>query len=218
MYALDAGHFNVCGGAGPGNVGGEHWRLCTAREIFGQCLNHLAGAEDAEVPVGKKRNHAPAFALGVVKHDGSRVGDSREGSGHDPLTKFDFGGLHAVIDLPVETRCEPGCGKSRRGDKPASAAGCEALRNSGLELIRRTLRHVGVVLAKPVDHQAYPGRAVESAVPHVISSQVRVRRLGGALCGVTNPVQNQQARWSGLAHRPSFVRTREPFSCSGWCR
>jgi hypothetical protein len=45
--ALDARHFNVCRGAGPGDPGDQSRRLLAAVEVLGQRLDHLAGAENA---------------------------------------------------------------------------------------------------------------------------------------------------------------------------
>ncbi len=51
MDALDARHFDVGGGAGAGDIGGEPRRRGAAGEVFRQRFNDLRSGEDAEVEV-----------------------------------------------------------------------------------------------------------------------------------------------------------------------
>ena len=59
--AFDARHFDVGGGAGAGDIGSERGRLRAASKVFGQSLDDLAGAQDAQMPIGQKRKDATAF-------------------------------------------------------------------------------------------------------------------------------------------------------------
>ncbi len=54
------------------------------------------------MPVGQQRKGAAALGFGVVQNDGSRIGDSAEGCGHDSLCLGNFGGSQTVIQLPLE--------------------------------------------------------------------------------------------------------------------
>jgi len=45
----------------------------------------LAGAQDAEMPVGQQGDDAAAFGCGVVQNDGPGVGDTAKGRGDDAL-------------------------------------------------------------------------------------------------------------------------------------
>ena len=61
-----------------------------ARKVFGQRLDNLAGAQNAEVEIGKQRDNAPSFAGRVMQDDGSGVGNAGGGCGDDAVAKFDL--------------------------------------------------------------------------------------------------------------------------------
>ena len=60
--ALDARHFDIGGGAGTGDIGCECGWLRANRKVFGQRFDDLAGAQDAKMPIRKKRKNATSFA------------------------------------------------------------------------------------------------------------------------------------------------------------
>jgi hypothetical protein len=88
-------------------------------EVLRQRLHHLAGVQDAKVPVGQQSQHPAAFGRGVVQHDGARVGDAAEGRGNHAFGPLDLGRLRprsifqSKPGKPLGRQSLPGATKTR---------------------------------------------------------------------------------------------------------
>src|ERR1035437_802003 len=167
MYAFDAGHFNVRGGAWPGDVSGQRGRVRTTVEVLRQGLDYLAGAKDAEVPIWQERENAAALGGGVVEDDGSRVCDAVGRRGYDALGLLYFCGRKTAIDFPVEAGREPRGRESGGGNEAVLAAGRELGGDDGGKLRGRALDYFGIIFAQALDHQFEAGFGGQTAAADV---------------------------------------------------
>src|SRR5579862_3245359 len=102
MDTFDPGHFDICGRGGSRYISCQRRGICTAVEILRQCLNDLAGFQNAEMPVRQQSDNPPAFRRGMMQHNGSRVGHTGKGGGKHALTFLDLFIGQLPIDLPLE--------------------------------------------------------------------------------------------------------------------
>ena len=150
--ALDARHFDVGGGAGPRDIGGERRRQRATVEVFGQCFDDLAGAQDAEMPIWQKGENATALTGGMMEHNRTRVRHTREGRSDDSIAGFDFRMGKASIELPIKSGGEPFGGQARRHDKSVLAARMKAIGHAGGKIVRCALYDISVVFLQPLNH------------------------------------------------------------------
>ena len=61
VYSLDSSHFNVRRRARTRNIRSEPRWFGAARKVFGQRLDNLAGAQDAEVAIGQQCDYPASF-------------------------------------------------------------------------------------------------------------------------------------------------------------
>src|SRR5665213_1282165 len=93
MDAANPRHFDVGRGRWPGNHGDGERDLCgDGGEGFGDGLDHLIAADDADMVVGQQREGAAALRSGVDEDDGAGRRDGDLTRSEDGLRVVDFGG------------------------------------------------------------------------------------------------------------------------------
>ena len=91
MDAFDARHFNVCRGAGPGDLGDQRGRRGQRSKYSGSVSTTWLARRMQRCQSGSSVITRRPSVGGVMQHDGSRVGDAAEGRGHHAFALFDLG-------------------------------------------------------------------------------------------------------------------------------
>ncbi len=162
-------------------------------KVLRQCLHHLRCPQHTQMPVWQERENSTPLSRRMVQHDRPRLRNSARGSGDNSLRLLNLIVRQVVIHSPVAASYHPFLWQPLRSNKNPETAPRNLCGNRSDQSIRRTLRHVGIVLAQPLNQKrdALPG--TQLALPAIRPRERCVRARGGtAGRRGANPVQHRR--------------------------